>query len=591
MKKIIYNKIAVILAIATVFTGCSDEFLDQKNPNESTTDTFWRDANDLSFGLVAVYNALKDQDIMLLREESYRSDLTWPGFRRPSTTDVYYLQTFNNSASAPNLKWAALYTGIFRANQVIKAYERIAPTLTRETDITNAKLYNAEARAMRGLFYFYLYTSFNNGSVPLFDFVPLAGNDFQQPLSPAATIRDFYLKDLEFALTVLPVSWTANGKGRMTLGAVTSLLGQSYLFEKNYTKAAELFKKVITDYGYALTPDIGSNFTTRDEHNSESILEINYSVDFKSGVGINDAQQVSNSLGSLMSPADVGGFRSAQPASWLIMEYRNEKLDASDPRNVAKAADGTTKVRTLSLRASQSLAMIDDEFTPYYQRPTAAEATPFNNEETAYFRKYSNWDIVSNEKLVASSFYRSGINYRVIRLADVYLMYAEALIEGGTNDAGVNEALLYVNKVRRRSAVQLLGANGSGEFPSNDHDDITYTAKTLMDHLMYVERPLELSFEGHAIRTIDMRRWGIAKTRFQELATRRYYATSYTFKNSTTGLDVTRFTAVLHNSAESPTTVINTVFNEFGDTAVNFNKDVHSYWPLPSTELTSNNNL
>ncbi|WPR71082.1 RagB/SusD family nutrient uptake outer membrane protein [Flavobacterium sp. NG2] len=590
MKKIINTKITVILALAILIAGCSNDFLDQKNPNETTTDTFWRDANDLSFGLVAVYNAFKDQDIMLLREETYRSDISWPGFGRPTTDNVYYLQTFNNSASAPNLKWAALYTGIFRANQVIKAYERIAPTLTREADIANAKLYNAEARALRGLFYFYLYTSFNNGSVPLFDFVPLAGKDFQQPLSPAETIKDFYIKDFEFALPLLPKTWTATNKGRMTAGAVTALLGQSYLYEKNYPKATELLKKVITDFGYTLTADIGSNFTTRDEHNSESILEINYSVDFKSGIGVNDAQQVSNSLGSLMTPAPVGGFRSLLPSSWLVMEYKNEKPDVTDPRNVAVAADGTTKVRKYSLRASQSLALVDDEFTPYYQRPTAGEATIFNSNETAYFRKYSNWDIVSNEKLVASSFYRSGINYRVLRLADVYLMYAEALIAGGTNNAGVEEALLYINKVRRRSAVQLLGPIGSGEFPSNDHNDITYTAQTLMNHLMYVERPLELAFEGHAIRTIDMRRWGIAKTRFQELATRRYYATHYTFKNST-GANVTRWTSVLHNASESPTTPIDPNFSEFGNTAVNFNPAVHSYWPLPNTELASNSGL
>lgn len=590
MKKIFYSKIAVILALATVFTACSDDFLNQNNPNELNTSLFWKDANDLSFGIISVYNALNNQDIFLLREETYRSDLCWPGFGKPNTSDVYYLQIFNNAASAPNLKWGALYKGIFRANQVIEAYERIAPTLTKTADISNAKIYYAEAKALRGLFYFYLYTSFNNGSVPLFDADPSTTYDFNKPLSSAETIKEFYLKDLEYARLNLPKTWPSSLKGRISAGAATALLGQSYLFEKNYTKSTELFKSVINDFGYSLPDDIGSNFTTKDEHNSESILEINYSVAFKDGIAANSAEQVSNTLGGSMAAGDLGGFRVVMPAAWLTMEYKNEKIDTKDPRNTAISPyDGTSKTRKYSLRTSQSLALADDEFTPYYLKPNAAEATVFNNNETSYFRKYTNWDIVSNEKNVAATFFRSGINYRVIRLADVYLMYAESLIQGGTSAAGLDEALKFVNKVRRRSAVQLLGPNGSGEFPTNDHDNITYTATTLMNHLMYIERPLELSIEGHAIRTIDMRRWGIAKARFQDLATRKYFTLNHVItKSLVTGLQVTRFNALLNNFTGAVGTTENVVFKEFTNTAINFDPKTKSYWDIPSSELTSN---
>lgn len=591
MKMKFYKKIAVTLAIATVFTACSDSFLEQTNPNEPTTDTFWKTTGDLYYGVIAVYNALKEDNVLLIKDETYRSDLSWPGFGKPTTDNVAYLQIFNNSYAPSNLKWGALYRGVFRANQVIAAYERIAPTLTKETDIASAKVMYAEARALRGLFYFYLYNSFNNGSIPLFDSVPQSTNEYNKPLSPPETVKALYLSDFEYAKDILPVSWSAANKGRISSGAVYAMLGQSYLYEKDYGKAADLFKKVITDFGYALTTDIGSNFTTKDEHNSESILEVNYATEYKSGISVNDIQQVSSAIGGQFASGNVGGFRTIMPSSWLTMLYKNEKLDQTDSRNVAKAADGTTKARKYSLRTSQTIALIDDEFTPYYLSPTAADATPFNNSETSYFRKYSNWDIVANEKQVATSFFRSGINIRIIRLADIYLLYAESLIKGGTDNAGLDQALLYVNKVRRRSAVQLLGPVGSGEYPSNDHDDVTYTAQSLMNHLMYVERPLELALEGNATRTIDMRRWGITKARMQELSTRRYYATNYTYKSSTTGQSVTRFGAVLHDLSESPTTAVNANFNEFGNSAKNFDLNIHSYWPIPSSELTSNNAL
>ncbi|WP_366183584.1 RagB/SusD family nutrient uptake outer membrane protein [Flavobacterium ovatum] len=601
MKKTIYNKIVVVVAIATVFTGCSDSFLEQTNPNQTNVAAFWKTADDLLIGTTSVYNALKSQDIMLLSEETKRSDLAFPGFGKPNTGDVYYLQIFNNSASAPNNKWGALYRGIFRANQVIDAYDRILPTLTSVTDIARVKAYYAEARALRGMFYFYLYSSFNNGSVMLFEHDPSDTNDFHKPLSPAATIQKFYLDDLLYAKTNLPATRATAEKGRITSTAVTALMGQSYLFEKNYIMAASLFKEIINNTSYSLAADIGSNFTTRDEHNSESILEINYSTDFKNGISANDLQQVSNTLGSAMAPGNLGGFRTVLPSSWLTMAYKKDKPDTKDPRNMALSSDGVTvKARKYSLRASQSLALADDDFTPYYLTPNAGEGTLFNGSEPGYFRKYTNWDIVSNEKNVASTFYRSGINFRVIRLADVYLMYAEAMIEGGTKEAGLSEALLYVNKVRHRSAVQLLGPDGSGEFPSNDHDNSTYTAATLMNHLMFTERPLELAIEGHAIRTIDMRRWGIAKARFQELATRRYYVTDHLIPVSlVTGKAITRFGALLSDNDDPvPTPVNGTVlvkpnitFNEFGNTATNFDPTKHSYWDIPSSELTSNNSF
>ncbi|AWG22810.1 hypothetical protein FFWV33_15375 [Flavobacterium faecale] len=591
MKIKIYKKIAVTLAIAMVFTACSDSFLEQTNPNEPTTDTFWKTTGDLYYGVVSIYNALKEDNVLLIKDETYRSDLSWPGFGRPTTDNVAYLQIFNNSYAPSNLKWGALYRGVFRANQVIAAYERIAPTLTKDTDIAAAKVMYAEAKALRGLFYFYLYNCFNNGSVPLFDSVPQSANEYNKPLSPAETVKAFYLADFEDSKDILPISWSAASKGRITSGAVYAMLGQSYLYEKDYVKAAELFKKVITNFGFALTTDIGSNFTSRDEHNSESILEVNYATEYKSGISVNDIQQVSSAIGGQFASGSVGGFRTVLPSSWLTMLYKNEKLDQTDLRNIAKAADGTIKARKYSLRASQSIALVDDEFTPYYLSATPADATPFNNSETSYFRKYSNWDIVANEKQVATSFFRSGINVRIIRLADIYLLYAESLIKGGTDNSALDQALLYVNKVRRRSAVQLLGPIGSGEYPTNDHDDITYTAQSLMNHLMYIERPLELAIEGNATRTIDMRRWGITKTRMQELSTRRYYATDYIFKSSTTGQNVTRFTSVLHDLSESPTKPINANFNEFGNSVKNFDANIHSYWPIPSSELTSNTAL
>jgi starch-binding outer membrane protein, SusD/RagB family len=618
MKKMIFKKTALLMALVIACFACSDSYLEETNPNNPSTGSFWKTIGDLEIGLVGVYNAYKDQNILSIVDEYNRSDMTFPGWGRPNTSNVYFLQTFNNSAGTPNNKWSALYNGVFKANQVIDATENLMGTFGNPDTEEYANEILAQARGLRGLFYFYLYTGFNNGAVPILDFVPENEADFYQPISPADAVQAFYLADLEFAMENLPTKeqYNENELGRITKGAAVALLGKSYLYDGDYTTAATYFKSVIEDFNYRLTPDIGSNFTTRDEFNEESILEVAYSLNYNETYGGNNSQATSNGLNYSFSP--VGGWRSLYPATWLDLLYREEPLDMNDPINtvehVVRNSNGITQKdedgnpimveerRSFSLRASASIALVDDYDSDYYQ-VTSAQGTNYNNAEHCYWRKYTNWDVIDNEKNISATAARSGVNVRIIRLADVYLMYAECLIKGGTDDSGVTEAMRYINKVRRRSAVVLLGADGTGEFPINQHDNVTYTASSLMDHLMYVERPLELSAEGNAIRTIDLRRWGITKQRFQELSQIQYYRGSLRFEteDEKTG---TRWSSILTDSAEklenmAPqvllladyTTPFNKWDNEHGPAAANYVESLHAYWPIPNSEESANPKL
>ena len=580
MKKIILKKIVLTLVIAIAITSCNEDFLEQTNPNQITVDTYWKSLADLNSGLTAVYNQYKNPNILATVDESFRTDLCWPGFGRPTTVNTVYLQTFTNSDGTPNNKWSALYTGIFRANQVIEAYEILKPSLVSDADKLQGQKIVAQAIAFRGLFYFYLYNGFNKGAVPIFKTVPKTQEDFYESIRPATEVRAFFTADLEFAMANLPTSWDAPNKGRLTAGAAAAMLGQSYLYEAEYPKAAEYFKKVIMDYGYTLTPEIGSNFTTKDELNSESILEIQYSTLFP------DSVYLTNNLNSLFADSAVGGFRTALPSCALIMAYKNDVMDMSDPRNtVLDPVTNLPRPRIHNLRASASLALVDDTDTKFYGS-TAAAIGKFNGRETAYFRKYTNWDITTNEKLVFAGSVRSGVNLRVIRLADVYLMYAEALIKGGADESGLNEALLYVNKVRKRSALRLLGPIGSGDFPASDHDDVVYTAKSLMKHIMDVERFVELAMEGNAIRAIDLRRWNYTLQRLTDLSQRKYYAADFPAQTLPV-VSPTKFGAILKDDGVR----IDPLYDEFLMSARNFGVSKPYYWPIPNSEITANPKL
>jgi len=581
MKNSILKYLAIGLILMLPF-ACKD-FLEESNPNEMSTDSYWLTLDDCDNGLIAVYNAFKNGNIMRTGDEYNRSDLTWPGWGRPNTTNAYYLQTFTSASDSPNSKWDALYKGIFRANQVIEAVNNLMGTGIDEERATEIM---AQARFFRGLFYFYLHNSFNNGSVLIFDFVPQDEVDFYQTVRPADEVRAFFTADLEYAYANLPAKWVVRDLGRATAGAAAAVLGKSYLYAAEYDKAAVYFKDVIenSEYGYALAQNVADNFTTKNELNSESILEIVYSLNYKNELNAYDEGNTSSSLNFLFSP--TGGWRAVLPSLWLIMAYKNDPMDVNDPRNYVTNPDGTSRLRTYSLRTSYSIALVDDIDMTYYQKPITAEGAVFNNSETAYYRKHTNWDITDNEKNISQATPRSGVNYRVIRLADVYLMYAECLIKGGSDNSGVTEAMKYINRVRHRSALQLIGLNGTGEFPAADHNNQVYDAQNLMAHLMYTERPLELSVEGNAIRTIDLRRWGVTKQRFEELSIKKYWKLNYPFVDSK-GKNVTRWGGIL-----TETEVANQVpLIDYQQAAQNYVESAHAYLPLPNSESITNPEL
>lgn len=590
MKKNIMTYIAAAV-IGLALSSCSD-FLEQVNPNEISTGSYWKTLGDCEKGLTSVYNQFRNPNIMGVQDENNRSDLTFPGWGRPNTSNEYYLQMFTASSGGANNKWDALYKGIFRANQVISGLSGIESEMKTDEEVERWTYAMGQARFFRGLFYFYLHSSYNKGSVILYDFVPQSEADFNQPLSDEGIIKEFFRKDLEYARKILPKKWTTynatgspdpdNDLGRVTSGAAAAVLGKSYLYEKDYTTAADYFREVITSGVYRLV-DVADNFTTRGEFNQESILEIAYNLNTKVEENQYSAEGTVNTYNLVFSPAgSIGGWRSNYPANWLILAYRNDPMDPSDPRNIVVDGAGNSHLRKFSLRTSYSVALVDDPDLEYYGGVTA-DMGQFNNGETAYWRKYTNWDIGVNEK---DNNGKSGINFRVIRLADVYLMYAECLIEGGMNDGGVTEALKYINKVRYRSALLLLGQSAAGEYGSSTYDEQTYSAEDLMNRLMFKERPLELSAEGFAIRQIDLRRWGITKTRLEDLASRKYWLSDYPYYSPKQGQQVTKWGAILEEG-------YNPNYNgrdmsEFTRSGVNFDEQRHAYWPIPTSETTAN---
>lgn len=533
MNTIRFHKSIGCLFLILMMISCSD-FLNETNPNTITVDDFWETETDFEKGLMATYNTLQMSYVLGgsgATSGHVLTDVAAPSPWNSANIDLSNFRASNINALVTN-KWQQLYRGVFRANQIL---ERLADS---ELNASFKNGIEAETRFLRGLFYFWLASNYNKGSIPIHTSVPVTEEDYHKPLSPKEDVYNLIYEDLKFAQEHLPQTWSTDNLGRATWGAATGILGQVYLYEKNYEQAQKEFKKIIDSEIYKLTPDISWNFDLAHEHNSESIFEVNFSDAVKQGESTHNATNRAKSC----APQEAGGDRTIEPA------YNFIELCKADPIDPNMAINRGQK---FSQRALASICFKGDG-QEFYQRPSSD--FPFIVNQEAHIKKFQNW--TWKEEPPES---RSGINERVLRLADVYLMYAETVLKTTNN---VEEAISYINLVRERSAVLKL----------NKAD---YNTERLLTHLMRIERPLELAFEGHMIRWQDLKRWGIVKEVFNEISAKKYRSLSDWLREATA------------EDLADPTADIRT---QFVEAAQNYTPEA-DYFPIPNQELLTNSQL
>lgn len=629
MKKHIYTH-RLVLLILSVFTlsSCSDDFLNQVNPNGVTSDIFWKNNNDFDLALSSLYSSLQNENVLGIKNESYRTDIGVPNQFRQSAarTDEMYFQIFDGNTAYVENKWNALYLGVFRANQIIQNYPKYSTTLTTEVAKESGLRILAQARAIRGLFYYLLNNSY--GDVPVLDFVPKDFSEFQQAFSTSDAVKDFYREDLRFGIENLPETYTewANvgqrNVGRITAGACEAFLAKSYVLENNFTEAKPLLLNVMQNYDYSLTNSIGGCTTGINEFTSESIFEVNYTVNFN--FIDNGEELLAQNVTHTIANANT------QPASNLVIKYRNDKPDSASPANAitrniyaengdVESTEETTRV--FSLRMEACIGQVDDSDGLIYgvsngELGNEQGVTPYGRNRPNVFKKFTHWNTISGgvgEDDSSDFNNKSGINLPMMRLAEIYLLYAECMIE----DGNLSEALRYINKVRERSHVVLLGksSEAGAEFVDLEHtymDDIDLdvtngetevTLDNLKDHLRFVEMPLELCLEGD--RAADLRRWGVFKSYLQELASIDY--DYYHYPRNINGKHGTRFKSYIHERKNNNLGEIITPYyfdllrageQRIFDTppevqdcrpgAVNFTNELHAYLPIPQAEIDTN---
>ncbi len=499
MKKIIF----LFIGLSFIAGGC-DKKLDLVNPNKLTTADYWKTKEQAYGGCTAIYNALiVDGSYMRSfpgltdsRGDDFTGDSPWLDL---DLTGQFIIPT----TSGPVFWiWREFYLVVNRANQVI-AYvgqydESVLPAAEKKRIL-------GQAYFLRGLAYYNLATTFQK--VPVITVSVVNKDDYAAPTATEEVLWNQIFSDLAEAESDLPKSYDdaditgldKGQKGRATKGAAAGLLGKAYLYRHDYAKAGVQFEKFFAGGSlsgvYSLMTDYRDNFRDVNENNAESLFEIQFTPG--AGTDMNWCCEPSAAWKqvqtiSITYAQEGAGFSDYLPTRWIYNEYKKEAT-----------VDGKSDPRLLATIASYEPA---DNSTMAYGRAW------WNPTTSIYPRKYTNDGVGNGKPDEFSPFGESGINYRVLRYADILLMYAEVLNELNRTA----DAYPYIQQVRTRAKLPNLAAVRPGMTQAQMRDQLAH------------ERALEFAIEGQRIN--DLIRWGwfYDATKLAELKTHDVDFNTYT---------------------------------------------------------------
>lgn len=455
--------------------SCSDNNLeDVKNTGTFDTSNYFQNEEQAFGGLVATYDMLRKYsggfENMVTFFNGASDDFYSGG---GNSSDGAGIQGFSNYTINPIIMpasyWKDYYQGIAKANLLLERLPGI------DMNAQNKKRFTAEAKVLRSLYYFELVRIFKN--VPLILKTFKYDDDYYN--IPQAKTEEVYAQieaDIISAINDLPLSIPADNKseiGRLTQGTARAILGKIYLYDKKNTEAAAQFEQVngtpggTSQYGYKLVTNFGDLWKVDNKFTSESILEVMHT---NKGNGIWDNWGSGKDEGNSIN---------------VMLGIKSYGRVASFPNNDAP-----------DIYASWGFNPITDDLFNFMQGDPRLNATIFNGKkfkedgkityspgfkDTGYFlNKYlpRNADKSNLPGATELNFHQ---NYIVIRLADTYLMEAEALGSSGARAQALLDAV--------RARVGLAS--------------VPVSKQAIKD-----ERRRELAGEGH--RWFDLVRWGDA---------------------------------------------------------------------------------
>lgn len=540
--------VSIVMGMAILLNSCTKDLLDQAPTTQMDASAFWKTEADATIALMGAYadvRPLFDRDYYLDGHGEYvRTRGTSATNNNLRLGDAYQGADYNPSGYGDNFDkmYRHLYGGVNRTNYVIENVTKMLAT-ANPNSVAGLEAIIGEARLLRGMVYFRLISMW--GDVPYFTRIIKEDAEVASiSRTPMAMIKDSILADFTYAYEKLPVK--AAQVGRVGKPAALAFRGKLQLYwaswnkfgwpelegftpdpvqaDSGYARAARDFKSVINDFGLQLfrggepgqidaigkadvLPNYYYLFTSAANGDGEMIMAFTHG-----GAGTGQGEELMR---------DVAGRSHEGSQHWV-----HPRFEIADRYQLTTTGDFAPKLVPMNPTAAGARTALNSALNPqsYVDRDYRMKASiMWDYEMSVGFASlkstgwcpfiYKTWNARIKINGVEYTSYNtdgnnSGIAFRkflrntpglgrsegdyawpVMRLADVYLMYAEATNELVGPQA---DAIALVNKIRYRGNLPALDA-------SKTADKATFFAA------IEQERIIELLGEGH--RGFDIRRW------------------------------------------------------------------------------------
>tara|TARA_B100001093_G_scaffold403823_1_gene391900 strand:- start:523 stop:2097 length:1575 start_codon:yes stop_codon:yes gene_type:complete len=478
--------ITIFLVIAS-FTSCN--VLDEEPFTQPSTENFYQNETDALAALTSVYARLKSgigyykqqfMPTLFASSDQGLSTYLYNEFKRGIVTSTN--QSLNNL-------WKELYLGIRDANNVIAN----VPDIEMDEELKNRII--GEAKFLRALNYFNLVRCF--GEVPLRTQPVEAGNDQGLPVSSIVEIYDLIIDDLNFAANHCWGRNETRGNYTNDLGRATNTAAHAIL-AKVYTRIASSKRTasegVLGNDLYLEFPESYVNYYQYAKDECDSAISgqgFNLSGSLEEWVSIFDADNGNNpemifdvqgssltgqgtAVSNLFTPRNAGlsgsGFGGNNKLKPLFINNRIDKFDNRFQNSIITQYETSTRIFNIN------------QWSTGYVPTNTETGNTLGTLWQIWTAKY-----IDSE---ATTEYTSRQNWHIIRLADVYLMRAEANAEISSNPAAANDD---INILRNRVGM-------------SEVDYSSFIMTSFREELLK-ERAVELYMEGH--RFFDLTRFGV----------------------------------------------------------------------------------